>query len=58
MKIMLISLIISFVLTGCANTKTLATCNSYKNNICDIKKTIEITECKSPVIINNKTYCK
>lgn len=55
---MLISLIISFVLTGCANTKTLATCNSYKNNICDIKKTIEITECKSPVIINNKTYCK
>jgi len=57
-KIALISLIASFMLIGCTGTKTLTTCKSFENDICVVKKTTEVTECKSPVVIDSKTYCK
>jgi len=48
-----------FAFTGCAtNELTITKCKQYKNGICVASKVEKVKECKEPLVLNGKTYCK
>jgi len=59
-KILLsLSMISLFVLTGCATNKlTITKCKQYKDGICVVSKIEKVKQCKKPLVIDGKTYCK
>ena len=61
-KTLLITLVASLgslFLVGCAtNELTITKCKQYKDDICVTSKIEKVKECKEPLKINGKTYCK
>ena len=61
-KTLLITLVAglgSLFLVGCAGGDiTITKCSQYKDGICVASKVEKVKECKEPLKINGKTYCK
>jgi len=61
MKKLLLSLSVLglFIFAGCAtNELTITKCKEYKNGVCVTSKIEKVKECKEPLKIKGKIYCK
>jgi len=48
-----------FAFTGCAsNELTITKCKQYKDGICVVSKIEKVKQCKEPLDVNGKTYCR
>lgn len=59
MKNILMIAIVALGLGGCAsNGLTIAKCDKYENGNCINAQTIQMVECKNPLIQDDKTFCE
>jgi len=44
---------------GCTgNELTITKCKQYKDGICVASKITKVSQCKEPLVVDGKTYCK